>query len=92
VTSDPDGERGYGSGPADAFVLVTPLCNQTIIDGFPSAGVEVRQCGSVASTAVIVEIEGKKTTQSYLVWNIICGRVILFLTFYDVNIRYLLIV
>jgi hypothetical protein len=58
VTSDPDGDRGPGSGPADAFVLVSPLCHQTIINGFPAAGAEVRQCGATASAMVIVEIEG----------------------------------
>ena len=58
MTADPGELQQPGSGEKTAALLVSPVCEQNVIDGFPAAG-EAVQCGPIVPVTVLTTSPGE---------------------------------
>ena len=65
MTADPDERQLPGSGNKSASLLVSPVCEQNMFDGFPVDPLDGVQCGAVVPVTVLTTAPGEEYLIDY---------------------------
>ena len=64
LTVDPTAVRLEGSGQIMGTIVLSPQCQQNIINGYPAADTVVKQCGDMSQIPITVETPGERNEES----------------------------